>query len=98
MTSLGISPLPYVLLGELFTTNVKGLAVSVASVYGAALGFVVGKFFDPLSNIWGKHSMFWIFGSCCILGCIFMLVVLPETKGKSFPEIQSKINKRGQKR
>ncbi|GJQ83656.1 hypothetical protein Trydic_g14366 [Trypoxylus dichotomus] len=56
MNPLGISTLAYVLLGELFPANIKGIAVSTFTLYGGLLAFTVSKFFAPMSNAWGIHS------------------------------------------
>lgn len=92
MNPLGVFTLPYVLLGELFATNIKGIAVSTSQFYGSILGFVVVKFFQPISIKWGMHTTFWIFASVCIIGALFCLLIQPETKGKTFAEIQEKLN------
>ncbi|KAI4456984.1 sugar transporter-like [Holotrichia oblita] len=94
MNPLGIIPLPYVLLGELFPTNIKGIAVSTITFYAGILTFTTAKFFKPLSNAWGMYSSFWLFGSVCVLGMIFVMILLPETKGKSFSEIQALLGNR----
>lgn len=94
MHNLGIVTLPYVLLGELFPANIKGIAVSLGTIYGSSLAFIVSKFFKPLANAWGEYTVFWIFGSVCVMGIIFVLLVLPETKGKSFAEIQAVLRKK----
>lgn len=94
MINVGIITLPYVLLGELFPTNIKGIAVSAATLYGGGLAFLVSKFFKPLAIAWGEYTVFWIFGSACVLGVIFVMIFLPETKGKSFAEIQALLKKK----
>lgn len=88
MNPLGIQSLVYVLLGELFPTNIKGIAVSVFTLYGGTLAFLVSKFFAPLSNTWGRYTPFWFFAGICLLGAVFVWCCLPETKGKTFAEIQ----------
>lgn len=96
MNPLGVFTLPWILLGELFATNIKGIAVSVSTFYGSILAFLVTKFFQPISTKWGLHVTFWIFAGVCILGALFSFFVQPETKGKTFAEIQEKLN-RGRK-
>lgn len=98
MINVGIVTLPYVLLGELFATNIKGIGVSTFTLYGASLAFLVSKFFKPLANAWGEYTVFWIFGCICVLGIIFVLTVLPETKGKSFSEIQAILKRKTTKK
>ncbi|KAF2894808.1 hypothetical protein ILUMI_11365 [Ignelater luminosus] len=95
MNPLGVFTLPYVLLGELFATNIKGIAVSFSHFYGSIIGFLVIKFFQPISIKWGMHTTFWIFATACILGATFCFFVQPETKGKTFTEIQDKLNRKG---
>ncbi|KAF2887566.1 hypothetical protein ILUMI_18607, partial [Ignelater luminosus] len=94
MNPLGVFTLPWILLGELFATNIKGIAVSVSIFYGGTLAFLVIKFFQPISIKWGMHTTFWIFAAVCILGAIFCLFMQPETKGKTFAEIQEKLNRK----
>ncbi|KAI4456966.1 sugar transporter [Holotrichia oblita] len=94
MNPLGIQSLVYVLLGELFPTNVKGIAVSAFTAYGGTLAFLVSKFFTPLSNALGRYTPFWIFAGICVLGAIFVWFFLPETKGKTFTEIQESLKSR----
>nr|XP_022917209.1 facilitated trehalose transporter Tret1-like [Onthophagus taurus] len=92
MNPLGISTLPYLFVGEFFPTNIKGAAVSISTIYGGFLAFMVSNLFKPLSNVWGVYSMFWFFATICLLGAIFVYFLLPETKGKAFSEIQEILN------
>ncbi|KAF2905994.1 hypothetical protein ILUMI_00182, partial [Ignelater luminosus] len=94
MNPLGIFTLPWILLGELFATNIKGIAVSASTFYGSTLAFLVIKFFQPISTAWGMHTAFWIFAAVCILGAVFSFFMQPETKGKTFAEIQEKLNRK----
>ncbi|KAK5640741.1 hypothetical protein RI129_009288 [Pyrocoelia pectoralis] len=94
MNPIGIFTLPWILLGELFATNIKGYAVSIATCYGSLLAFLATKFFQPISDDWGMHVTFWIFSTICFLGAIFCYFVLPETKGKTLAEIQQKLTRK----
>ncbi|KAF5285557.1 hypothetical protein FQR65_LT13191 [Abscondita terminalis] len=85
---IGINVLPLVLISEVFPTEVKSLASSTCTTFVGLLSFAFNKFFLPLSDEWGMYTIFWIFGSTCIIGSLFGLFILPETKEKSFLEIQ----------
>ncbi|KAI4456965.1 sugar transporter-like [Holotrichia oblita] len=89
MNPLGIQSLVYVLLGELFPTNVKGIAVSAFTAYGGTLAFLVSKFFTPLSNALGRYMPFWIFAGICVLGAIFVWFFCRKLKGKLSPKFRS---------
>lgn len=93
LNNFGLFTLPYVLIGELFATNIKEIASSLTILYGGVLAFLVTKFFDPISEAWGRFTMFWIFAGCCAVGAVFIFFALPETKGKTFTEIQEKLNR-----
>ncbi|KAF2903396.1 hypothetical protein ILUMI_02774, partial [Ignelater luminosus] len=93
MNPIGIFTLPYILLGELFATNIKAVAISASTIFGVTLGFFVTKFFEPLSEILGLHVTFGMFALACVLGILFVVFIQPETKGKTLAEIQEKLNR-----
>lgn len=85
----GFGPLPYTIISEVFPSNVKGAASSACSLVCWILAFVVSKYFGSLQDWMGISGVFWLFGGCCLFAAIFVLAVMPETKGKSFQEIQT---------
>lgn len=97
MNNFGVCTLPYVYLGELFATNVKEQASSLSIFCSYIMSFTISKTFKPLSNLWGMYTMFWIFGISCIIGSLYVHFIVPETKGKTFFDIQEKINRKRQK-
>ncbi|KAB0794008.1 hypothetical protein PPYR_13628 [Photinus pyralis] len=93
MVSFGVSSLPYVLYGEMFITSAKGVAGTILHMYSGCLTFVVMKSFGPAVEALGIYVVFWMFAGVCLLGTLFGIFVLPETKGKALSEIQDLINK-----
>lgn len=51
------------------------------------LAFAMLKFFPFLTAALGMHGCMFLFAGLSFSGCAFVLIVLPETKGKSFDEI-----------
>ena len=96
-SSMGIATIPYVLLGELFPMNVKGLAVAFGMILGSVFAFIVGLGFQALNSFGGIHTTFWIFATCCLLGTLVVYWITPETKGKSLEEIQAILNPKEKK-
>jgi hypothetical protein len=41
----------------------------------------------------GASGTFWVYAGICLAGLIFILVKLPETKGKSLEEIEGELVK-----
>lgn len=90
--ALGLNPLAYMMLGELFPTNVKGAAVSLANLVSSLLAFIVSKMYQVISDSCGVYAAFGWFSMSCFLGVIFIAFVVPETKGKSLMEIQEELH------
>lgn len=91
MFSLGLQTMPLLLLGEIFPTNVKAFAMSFCDIYFAVITIIISKLFQTTKDNFGMHVPFFVFAGCCVLGLLFVLFYLPETKGKTLEEIQEKL-------
>uniref|UniRef100_A0A182SUG4 Major facilitator superfamily (MFS) profile domain-containing protein n=1 Tax=Anopheles maculatus TaxID=74869 RepID=A0A182SUG4_9DIPT len=89
--SIGFGPVPWIMIGEVFAIDVKDLASSLATFTSYALSFMLSKTFNPLRNGLGEAGTFWLFGGFCLLGAIFVFLFVPETKGKTFDQIQKRL-------
>ncbi|XP_025833334.1 facilitated trehalose transporter Tret1-like [Agrilus planipennis] len=92
--AIGILSIHYVIASELYPINIKAVAVSSVTLLAQTLGIGLQFAFQPLSEIVGEYTCLWFFSFCCFLGFLFGLFILPETKGKSFDEIQMLLNRR----
>lgn len=45
-------------------------------------------FYAPIANQFGEHVVFYIFATVTLLGTIYTVLWVPETKGKTLQEIQ----------
>lgn len=86
--SIGFGPIPWMMMGEIFSPQIKGIAGSSACLFNWLMAFVVTKFYSDLKNEFGPHTTFWIFSVICLIGAGFIYMFVPETKGKSLDEIQ----------
>ena len=86
--SIGFGPLPFVVLGEMFSTDVKGLVGGLPLAVNWILAFVVTKTFTNLIDAIKIGPTFWLFSCFSLLGTFFVFFMVPETKGKSLAEIQ----------
>ncbi|EEB18018.1 sugar transporter, putative [Pediculus humanus corporis] len=89
--SIGFGPIPWMILGELFSPSIKSTASSIASCFNWILAFLVTKFYAPISKEAGTGVTFFIFMSILINGAIFVSYFVKETKGKSQEEIQREL-------
>jgi sugar porter (SP) family MFS transporter len=86
--SVGFGPIPWLMMSELFSPEVKSLASSISTSFNWTLAFLVTKFFSTMVNGLTEAGAFWFFGSFTILTFLFCMFFVPETKGKSLDEIQ----------
>lgn len=90
--SVGWGPLPWAVMGEMFSSNVKAKASGVTVSICWFLAFIITKFASNISASFGNCTTYWLFGACCIASILFTVLLLPETKGKSLQEIQNELN------
>lgn len=92
---IGLGTLPNALIGELFPTNVKGLAGATVTVSDGLLGFTVSKLYQVIGSSLGAHAVYFFFAGFCFIGFIFVIAYVPETKCKTFGEIQEILSRPG---
>ncbi|XP_058804249.1 facilitated trehalose transporter Tret1-like isoform X2 [Phymastichus coffea] len=85
---IGLGTMPNLLIGELFPTNVKGIAGAIVTVFDGLTGFVVSKMFEVIFTNVGPHVPYLFFSASCTILFVFVYAFVPETKRKTFNEIQ----------
>lgn len=89
--AISLGPVMWVLFSELFPNRVRGLAISLAGFVNSGVSFLVQLAFPwELSNL-GNTGTFIIYGAFGLLGLLFIIRYLPETKGKSLEELEEKL-------
>lgn len=86
--SIGFGPVPWLIMAELFTEDVKSVAGSIAGTSNWFSAFLVTLLFPILKNAIGSAATFWIFAGIAVVAFFYCLICVPETKGKSLAEIQ----------
>lgn len=87
--AISLGPVMWVLFSELFPLKIKGLAISVVGFVNSLVSTGVQSTFPwELSTI-GSAATFFIYGMFAVLGVVFVIIKLPETKGKSLEELES---------
>jgi SP family sugar porter-like MFS transporter len=89
--SFSLAPIVWVLLSEIFPNRIRGAAMSIA-VFSLWVGcFTLSYSFPGLNQNLGSAATFWLYGLICAVGFVFVLTVLPETKGKSLEAIEREL-------
>lgn len=89
---LGLAPIPAALLGELFPAHLKGVAACSAAISLSIASLIVTKLYQVVGDSLGFHVVYWAFGASCVGGAAFVATFVPETKRKTFQQIQDELN------
>ncbi len=87
--SISYGPVVWVLLAELYPTQVRGAAMSIATL-SLWLGTVlVGQITPWLIEVLGTRGMFWVFAACTAPALPLCFWGLPETRGRTLEAIET---------
>ncbi|KAH0567362.1 facilitated trehalose transporter Tret1-like [Cotesia glomerata] len=89
---LGMGPAPFVVMSEIFSSDISALASSIALLFMGLMGFINMKTFPFLVDLIGIHSNFFLSALVGLLTLIVITCMLPETKGRSLQFIIHELN------
>ncbi|KAL0125279.1 hypothetical protein PUN28_004422 [Cardiocondyla obscurior] len=89
--SIGMGPIPWMLMGEVFPAETKAVASGIAVMLNWFLVFLVTKSFPMMNKGLGADVTFWIFATIMAIATGFIYFFVPETKGKTSQEIQEEL-------
>jgi sugar porter (SP) family MFS transporter len=91
--AVSLGPVMWVLFSELFPLKIRGVAISLVGFVNSSVSAGVQFIFPwELSTI-GSAMTFLIYGLFAFAGLIFVIRVIPETKGKSLEELELELVK-----
>lgn len=93
----GFGPLPWVVMAEVFPTQVKALGSSITTAFCWFVSFLLTKFFIDIVDFVGMYIPFLFFSASCVVSLLLTVFFLPETRGKTLQEIQDLLNKESSK-
>ncbi|HBH06000.1 MAG TPA: MFS transporter [Flavobacteriales bacterium] len=89
--AISLGPVMWVLFSELFPNTIRGVAISFVGLINSAVSFLVQWVFPWELDVLGSSTTFMIYGVFALLGLIFILRVIPETKGKTLEELEAQL-------
>lgn len=89
--AMSLGPVTWVLLAEIFPNRVRAVAVATATFALWVGSFTLTYTFPLLNHALGSYGTFWIYAAICLVGFLYFLRVLPETKGKSLEMLEEEL-------
>ncbi|GMI97127.1 plastidic sugar transporter [Hibiscus trionum] len=90
---ISFGPISWLMVSEIFPLRTRGKGISLAVLTNFGSNAIVTFAFSPLKEVLGAENLFLVFGGIALLSLVFVVLYVPETKGLSLEEIESKILK-----
>jgi MFS family permease len=89
--AVSLGPVMWVLFSELFPNRIRGIAISFVGLINSGISFGVQFIFPwELANF-GSATTFLLYGLFAAVGLVFVVLVVPETKGRSLEELEREL-------
>ncbi|RHN54204.1 putative major facilitator, sugar transporter, major facilitator superfamily [Medicago truncatula] len=85
--SLGLGPIPWLIMSEILPVNIKGLAGSIATLTNWLTSWIITMTANLLLT-WSSGGTFLIYTVMAAFTVVFAAIWVPETKGRTLEEIQ----------
>jgi SP family arabinose:H+ symporter-like MFS transporter len=86
--AFAMGPIPWVVISEIFPNKIRGRAASIATSTLWTGTLVVTFTFLSLVHALGVSGTFSIYAILCVVSFVFILKMVPETRGKTLEQIQ----------
>lgn len=93
-STLGFLTIPFTMLPELFPQRIRGLASGVTICFAYLMSFIVIKMYPTMLEVMGNEYVLIFYGTISLLGIFYVKFLVPETKGKTFQEIEELFKKK----
>ena len=86
--AFSIGPIKWVIMSEIFPTKIRGRAVAIATLAVWVTDAVYNQVFPMVEAAIGAGNTFYIFAIVLVPQLLFVLLVMPETKGRTLEQIE----------
>ncbi len=91
--AIGLGPVFWLLIAEIFPLALRGRAMSLATVANWGFNLVVSVTFLDLVAAVGSAGAFLAYAVLSVAALVFVVVMVPETKGHSLEEIELQLER-----
>jgi len=87
--AMGMGPITWIFCSEIFPNEIRGRAMSVATFVIWVACYIVAQTFPMLNDspAVGPAMTFWLYATVSLVSFLFVLTLIPETKGRTLEEI-----------
>jgi sugar porter (SP) family MFS transporter len=85
------APVMWVVISEIYPNRIRGVAMSFSTAVSWLCTFITVYLAPVIQGSLGLHYLFGMFGVLSILAFLFVLIWIPETKGKPLEQIEKEL-------
>ena len=86
--AMSLGPIFWLLIAEIYPLEIRGRAMSIATVVNWVANLLVALTFLTLIDVLGKPGAFWFYAAIGVGAWFFSYFLVPETKNKTLEEIE----------
>ena len=90
--AIGLGPVFWLLIAEIFPLALRGRAMSLATVANWGFNLIVSLTFLDLVGAIGSTGAFLSYGLLSLVALAFVVMMVPETKGRSLEQIEAALD------
>lgn len=90
--AVGMGPVPWAVQSEIFPINVRGKANGLATASNWTANLIVSSTLLTLFNSISQAGTFWLYAGFAVAAWIFVIKMVPETKGRTLEEISAELS------
>lgn len=89
IASWAILTLPFLVISEVMPENLKEFGISACMTLLWSFAFTAVKCLPILNDALGFHGTMFLFAGVCLCCALFIIIYMPETKGKNHQQIMN---------
>jgi MFS transporter, SP family, galactose:H+ symporter len=86
--AIGLGPVFWLLIAEIFPLALRGRAMSLATVANWVFNLIVSLTFLDLVGVLGSGGAFLVYAVLSVAALVFIALMVPETKGRTLEQIE----------
>jgi MFS transporter, SP family, galactose:H+ symporter len=87
--AISLGPIFWLMIAEIYPLKLRSRAMSLAAAANWGSNFLVALTFLTLLDALGRPGTFWLYAFVGIVALVFVLRLVPETKGKTLEQIEA---------
>ena len=91
--SLFLSATPFTMMSEMFSQKTKSLGSGLSVAFRHVTSFIVLKQFFDMKSLGGMELVYWLHAGLAIMLVLFVWLLLPETRNKTYTELDQTFSK-----